>query len=62
MKPKGLMQEIVAESYGYFGDKESMHWLPIDALGEYKLFPEFFVDELCDIPKQIEHIVLMEAN
>jgi len=62
MKSKGEKFEVTAESYGMYGDKEKFCWLPIDRLGEYKIFPEFFVDKLKDIPSCIEHIVQIDMN
>jgi 8-oxo-dGTP pyrophosphatase MutT (NUDIX family) len=36
---------------------ETLHWLPIDKLKDYKLFPTFFKTELADIGYEIKHFI-----
>lgn len=55
MKPRGT-RELNSNSYTQ-GVKESMHWLPIDKLGDYRAYPMFFRDKLKNIKNEIEHIV-----
>lgn len=45
MKPQGT-QETHGESYNSFGDKERLHWIPVDELDRYKFFPDFLQDYL----------------
>jgi len=55
MKQRGS-KDVVCESYG--GEfKESLHWLPIEDLRSYKLYPEFLYDKIADLPQGVEHIV-----
>lgn len=55
MKPRGSR---VTRSDSVCADgKEYIKWLPIDKLGEYKVFPQFFAQKLKNIPVGIEHIV-----
>ena len=42
------------------GVPETLHWLPIDKLNEYRAFPLFFRDELQPLPTGIKHIVTRE--
>lgn len=39
---------------------ESMHWLPIDRLQDYFLYPSFYAEKLLQMPAEIEHIVTHE--
>ena len=55
MKPVGKT-EILAQSYCCVG-KETMHWVPLEELKKYKVFPEFFADELQSLPEGIKHFV-----
>ena len=62
MKPKGEMIQIFSGSYGLFGDKEMLRWLPIDKLEDYKIYPKFLADRLKNIPSYVEHIVQIDTN
>lgn len=59
MKPRGT-QELNSDSVTRFGDRESMHWIPISELGSHKAFPSFLKDYLKSDHKGIEHIVTDE--
>ena len=61
MKPRGS-QELHSNSYTRFGDKENMHWIPIDELGQYKAFPSFLKAYLNSEHSGIEHIVTDERK
>ena len=41
-------------------DGESLEWLPIDQLGEYKVYPQFFPAELPRLTNEIKHFVTRE--
>lgn len=58
MKPKGKKEKIT-ESFCCVG-KEYMHWIPIDKLKDYKVFPEFYADKLMNLSDNVEHIVSKE--
>ena len=61
MKPRGS-QELHSNSYTSFGDKENMHWIPIDELDQYKAFPSFLKAYLNSEHSGIEHIVTDERT
>jgi len=59
MKPHPKLNEIQQtfnEAYG----EVTIHWLPIDKLDQYKIYPEFFKTALINTP-HIQHIVTQEA-
>ena len=58
MKPRGT-KELHSNSYTQ-GVKETMHWLPIEKLEEYRAFPTFLKDYLQSEHSGIEHIVTDE--
>lgn len=55
MKPRGTMK-LNSNSYT-MGVKETMHWIPIEALDQYKAFPLFMKAYLQSEHTSIEHIV-----
>lgn len=56
MKPKGMKMEGTA-AYNSFGEREDMHWIPIDELGKVRAFPAFLKDYVKEMPEGIRHIV-----
>lgn len=60
MKPRGT-QKLNSESYT-LGVREEMHWIPIEALDEYKAFPSFLKDYLSEVHEEIEHIITDERR
>lgn len=56
MKPKGK-KELKSNSIATCGATESVYWLPIDKLKDYKFFPRFLEDKLINLPNSVEHIV-----
>ena len=58
MKPRGT-RVLHSNSYT-MGVKETMHWIPIDKIGQYKAFPTFLKDFLLSDHDGIEHIVTDE--
>ena len=60
MKPRGT-KELNSDSYTC-GVKETMHWIPVKDLDQYKAFPAFMKDYLKDIPDGIVHIVTDERK
>lgn len=61
MKPKGT-QKLDSNSYTRFGDKEEMHWIPIEDLDKYKAFPTFLKEYLSKEHCGIEHIITDERK
>jgi ADP-ribose pyrophosphatase len=53
---------LVCESYGEQGAKEHLHWLPIEDLNSYNLYPEFFKTNLSNNINCIEHIISREKS
>ncbi|KOA19708.1 dihydroneopterin triphosphate pyrophosphatase [Clostridium homopropionicum DSM 5847] len=51
---------FVCKSFGEQGAKEHLHWLPIDNLEQYHLFPEFFKTKLLNSITCFEHIISKE--
>jgi len=59
MKPRESM-EVHCESYGLYGNKEEMVWLPLNGLAKIHLYPTFFKEYLLNIPAGITHIIERE--
>lgn len=59
MKPPSNMK-FICTSYGEQGAKEHLHWLPIENLDSYHLYPEFFKTKLSSSLDGIEHIISKE--
>jgi ADP-ribose pyrophosphatase YjhB (NUDIX family) len=51
---------FTCNSYGEQGAKEHLHWLPIENLDKYHLFPEFFKTKLLESINGIEHVISKE--
>ena len=60
MRPRGT-RELNSNSWT-FGVREKMYWLPIEKLGEYKVFPSFMKDYLVREHAGIEHIITDERK
>ena len=56
MKPRGT-KELNSNSISAYGDKELMHWVPLEELDQVKAFPTFLKDYLSKEHNGIEHIV-----
>ncbi|MFT8352925.1 NUDIX hydrolase [Clostridium saccharoperbutylacetonicum] len=52
--------DFVCKSFGDQGTKEHLHWLPIEDLDRYHLYPEFFKTKLSRGIDGIEHIISKE--
>lgn len=52
--------DFVCRSFGEQGAKEHLHWLPIEDLGSYHLYPKFFKTKLSRNINGIEHIISKE--
>ncbi|MBR2672120.1 MAG: NUDIX domain-containing protein [Oscillospiraceae bacterium] len=60
MKPRGS-KELNSDSYT-LGIRETMHWIPIDDLHNYKAFPSFMESYLLSEHTGIEHIITDERQ
>lgn len=56
MKPRGT-KELNSNSITAYGDKELMHWVPLEELDKVKAFPAFLNDFLSREHIGVEHIV-----
>ncbi len=61
MKPRGT-KELNSDSYTSGGFKETVHWIPIEDLENYKAFPTFMKEYLKTMPREILHIVSNERE
>lgn len=61
MKPLGK-KELKSNSQTSCGSKESLYWLPIENLHNYKAYPEFFSEKLLNLSENVEHIVTRNIN
>ena len=59
MKPNGT-RNLTCNSITQTGERENLHWIPVDRLGEYKAFPIFLKDKINNIGNTIEHIITRE--
>jgi len=61
MKPHeklGEIRQTFEEDYG----EVSIHWLPINKLDEYKIYPEFFKTALTNQCTHVKHIVTRDGS
>ena len=59
MKPRGT-KELSSNSYTRFSDRETMHWIPIESLDQYRCYPLFIKEYLSREHNGIEHIITDE--
>lgn len=59
MKPRGT-KELNSRSLTHFGDRETMHWIPIGELDHYTVYPTFLKDYLLSDQTGIRHIITDE--
>lgn len=60
MKPRGT-QKTNGHSYTY-GEKEEMHWIPIEDIDKYVAFPSFMKDFVTHEHTGIEHIITRDRK
>lgn len=60
MKPRGT--QVLQSNSTTYGVKETMYWLPIKDLDQYKAFPSFMKDYLSKSHTGIEHIITDERS
>ena len=56
MKPQDIT-EFNCTSITTDGAKESLYWLPIEELDNYKVFPKFFKDKLKNSDVGVQHVI-----
>ena len=56
MKQHPLVREATRKSFREEYGDVSFHWLTIDGLEDYHLYPEFFKSELLSMPKDLKYI------
>ena len=57
MKHSDESKNIKCNSVGADGGAESLHWLSIADLSNYKLFPEFYKTELQNMRSEVGHFI-----
>ena len=62
MKANADIENIYCNSVGADGGKESLHWLPIEELSSYHMFPEFFKTELKALKNEVGRFVTKNGN
>lgn len=62
MKTNNDVKDIICNSSGADGGSESLHWLPIDGLLNYQLFPEFYKTELHNLTNEVKHFISRDGN
>jgi len=55
MKPRGS-KDVNCISRGYDGAPESLHWLPIKNLKDYKMYPKFFYEKIENLPQTLTFV------
>lgn len=64
MKPVGKQEwtAICCNSRGEDGGAESLHWLPLETLSNYYIYPEFFKTELQNRGNEFGHFVTRDEK
>jgi len=62
MKPSADTNNIVCHSMGADGAAESLHWLPMDQLSSYPVFPAFFQTGLRPIQNEFGHFITKDGH
>jgi len=57
MKPSDKTGKIKCRSVGMDGSKEFLHWLPLDKLSNYIIYPEFFKTHLQNLNGKVRHFI-----
>ena len=57
MKTNEDIENIVCNSSGLDGGRETLHWLPVDKLSEYQAFPKFYISELQELTSGVKHFI-----
>ena len=61
MKHSDDTENIKCNSIGADGGAESLHWLPVTELQNYKLFPEFYKTELQNLRNEVGHFITKQG-
>jgi len=57
MKKSKSLDNMLCTSTVLNGVKEYLHWLPLDKLSEYPVFPEFYITELTSLKDEVIHFI-----
>ena len=57
MKPNNLLRAMKNDSFEEEYGNVTLHWLPLNKLDEYEVYPSFLDDVLASIPNQTTHII-----
>jgi len=57
MKPSSNLDNLSCNSIFGNGEKEYLHWLSLDELSEYPVFPEFYKTELANLKDEVIHFI-----
>lgn len=57
MKPNPQVTEIKRYSYAEEYAEVTLHWLPIDAIENLYVYPEFFKTELMNLSNNVKHFI-----
>ena len=57
MKPNPQVTEIKSYSFTEEYAEVTLHWLPIDALESYQIYPEFFKSKLNSLSSDVKHYI-----
>ena len=61
MKPHGQLRAAAQGAFQEVYGSVEYHWLPVDALGEIPLYPEFFKTQLQNMPSQTVSFVTRDG-
>lgn len=61
MKPRGTTN-LNSNSLTRFNDRETMHWIPINEIDKYRIYPTFLKEYLLSSHSGIEHIITDERS
>lgn len=62
MKPNNNIKNIKCNSVGVDGGKESAHWLPIEKLSDFEIYPSFFKTDWKKINNQVGHFITKDGK
>ena len=61
MKKSSNLNNLVCNSTGGNGEKESLHWIPINELSKYNVFPDFYKTELHNLKNKVMHFITKDG-
>ncbi len=61
MKPNNNL-DMICSTFAENGGEESLHWLPINELNDFHLYPEFLKTDLNNIPNQTKSCITQDGK